>query len=49
MTNASAILYENPAPHVARIVLNRPDSRNAQDLGVRHGADQIHHRASGLT
>ncbi|MCF8534491.1 MAG: enoyl-CoA hydratase [Reyranella sp.] len=25
------ILYETPAPNVARIVLNRPDSRNAQD------------------
>lgn len=25
------ILYESPAPHVARIVLNRPDQRNAQD------------------
>lgn len=25
------ILYETPAPRVARIVLNRPDARNAQD------------------
>jgi enoyl-CoA hydratase len=25
------ILYENPAPHVVRIVLNRPEARNAQD------------------
>lgn len=26
-----AILYEEPAEHIARIVLNRPDTRNAQD------------------
>jgi Recombinase/Recombinase zinc beta ribbon domain/Enoyl-CoA hydratase/isomerase len=25
------IVYENAAPHVARIILNRPDTRNAQD------------------
>lgn len=25
------VLYEKPAPKVARIILNRPDSRNAQD------------------
>jgi enoyl-CoA hydratase len=25
------ILYETPAEHVARIVLNRPETRNAQD------------------
>jgi enoyl-CoA hydratase len=25
------IVYERPAPHVARIVLNRPEARNAQD------------------
>jgi 1,4-dihydroxy-2-naphthoyl-CoA synthase len=26
-----SILYETPAEHVARIVLNRPETRNAQD------------------
>jgi enoyl-CoA hydratase len=31
MTGFDTLLYENPAPHVARIVLNRPDTRNAQD------------------
>lgn len=31
MTQFTTILYETPAPHVARIVLNRPESRNAQD------------------
>jgi enoyl-CoA hydratase len=25
------LLYETPAPHIARIVLNRPESRNAQN------------------
>lgn len=25
------ILYESPAPHVAKIILNRPEKRNAQD------------------
>ena len=28
------ILYETPAAHVARLVLNRPQSRNAQDTGL---------------
>jgi enoyl-CoA hydratase/carnithine racemase len=31
MTSFRTILYERPAPHVARIVLNRPETRNAQD------------------
>jgi len=32
MTKAfESILYESPSPHVARIVLNRPETRNAQD------------------
>jgi enoyl-CoA hydratase len=31
MPTFQTLLYENPAPHVARIVLNRPDTRNAQD------------------
>jgi enoyl-CoA hydratase len=31
MTSFGTILYERPAPHVARIVLNRPETRNAQD------------------
>jgi enoyl-CoA hydratase len=28
------ILYESPAPHIVRIVLNRPESRNAQDTSM---------------
>ena len=31
MKSFTTILYETPAPHVARIVLNRPETRNAQD------------------
>jgi enoyl-CoA hydratase len=31
MKNFETILYETPAQHVARIVLNRPETRNAQD------------------
>ncbi len=31
MTDAPTILYETPAAGVARLVLNRPESRNAQD------------------
>jgi enoyl-CoA hydratase/carnithine racemase len=31
MKTFDTILYETPAPHVARIVLNRPETRNAQD------------------
>jgi enoyl-CoA hydratase/carnithine racemase len=31
MKEFQTILYENPAEHVARIVLNRPETRNSQD------------------
>ncbi|MEK6286931.1 MAG: enoyl-CoA hydratase [Acidobacteriota bacterium] len=31
MTDFETILYENPAEHIARIVLNRPETRNSQD------------------
>jgi enoyl-CoA hydratase len=31
MPTFETLLYETPASHVARIVLNRPDTRNAQD------------------
>lgn len=31
MKDFETILYETPAEHVARIVLNRPETRNAQD------------------
>src|SRR5215471_16392723 len=31
MKEFETILYENPAEHVARIVLNKPETRNSQD------------------
>jgi enoyl-CoA hydratase len=31
MHNFQTLLYENPEDHVARIVLNRPETRNSQD------------------
>ena len=31
MKDFETILYETPAEHIARIVLNRPETRNAQD------------------
>lgn len=31
MPDFQTLLYEHPSPHVARIVLNRPETRNAQD------------------
>jgi enoyl-CoA hydratase/carnithine racemase len=31
MKTFETILYETPAEHVARVVLNRPETRNAQD------------------
>jgi len=31
MKHFETILYETPADHVARIVLNRPETRNSQD------------------
>ena len=31
MSDFESVLYETPAEHIARIVLNRPETRNAQD------------------
>ena len=36
MKTFDTILYEAPAEHVARIVLNRPETRNAQDTRLRY-------------
>ena len=33
---ASVVLVDRPAPHVARLLINRPDKRNAIDHAVRH-------------
>ncbi len=40
------LLYESPAPHVARIVLNRPDSRNAQDTRLLYELNDAFDRAA---
>lgn len=36
MPQFETILYDMPAPHVARITQNRPDARNAQDLQLTY-------------
>lgn len=46
MTDALSIAYETPAPHVARIVLNRPDSRNAQDTRLLYELNDAFDRAA---
>lgn len=41
-----AILYETPATHVARLVLNRPESRNAQDTALLYELNAAFDRAA---
>lgn len=41
----SQIRYEQPRPGVARIVLARPDKRNAQDRAMLHELDDAYQRA----
>ena len=41
-----AILYETPAPYIVRIVLNRPESRNAQDTGLLYALNAAFDRAA---
>ncbi len=31
-SNFATILYETPAQHIARLTLNRPEARNAQNM-----------------
>lgn len=40
------VLYETPAASVARIVLNRPESRNAQDTGLLYALNEALDRAA---
>lgn len=40
------LIYENPAPHVARIVLNRPDTRNAQDTHLLYELNDAFDKAA---
>jgi enoyl-CoA hydratase len=46
MSDFRTILYESPAPHVARIVLNRPDTRNAQDTRMLYELNDAFDRAA---
>ncbi len=41
------ILYETPAPGVARIVLNRPEARNAQSADLLFALNEAFDRAAG--
>jgi enoyl-CoA hydratase len=40
------ILYEKPEPGIARIVLNRPDTANAQDTQLLYELNDAFNRAS---
>lgn len=46
MTGFDTLLYETPAPHVARIVLNRPDTRNAQDTKLLYELNDAFDKAA---
>jgi enoyl-CoA hydratase len=46
MSNWEHILYEEPAPSVARIVLNRPASLNAQDTQMLYELNEAYDRAT---
>jgi enoyl-CoA hydratase len=41
----ATLLYQKPAPGVARIVMNRPDARNAQNLKMTYDLDAAFSRA----
>jgi enoyl-CoA hydratase len=43
---AETILYETPAPNIARIVLNRPETRNAQDTRLLYELNEAYDRAT---
>jgi enoyl-CoA hydratase len=44
--SSETVLYETPAEHVARIVLNRPESRNAQDTQLLYAVNDAFDRAA---
>ncbi len=46
MPNADYILFERPAEHIARIVLNRPETRNAQDTQFLYELNGAYERAA---
>ncbi len=46
MTEFQTLLYETPAPHIARIVLNRSDTRNAQDTRLLYELNDAFNKAA---
>ncbi len=46
MTDDPTILYETPAANVARLVLNRPESRNAQDTTLLYALNAAFDKAA---
>lgn len=46
MATFQTLLYETPTPHVARIVLNRPDTRNAQDTRLLYELNDAFDKAA---
>ena len=45
MADTDTILYETPEPEIARIVLNRPQARNAQDTALLYALNDAFDRA----
>ena len=46
MSEPKSVAYETPGAHVARIVLNRPQARNAQDTGLLYALNDAFDRAA---
>ena len=46
MSDFESVLYETPAEHIARIVLNRPETRNAQDTKLLYALNAAFDRAA---
>ena len=46
MSDFESVLYEIPAEHIARIVLNRPETRNAQDTKLLYELNAAFDRAA---
>lgn len=46
MSDFESVVYETPAEHVARIVLNRPETRNAQDTKLLYELNAAFDRAA---
>jgi len=45
-TQYDTIIYDTPGPHIARITMNRPDARNAQDLQLTYDLNAAFDRAA---